>query len=80
MKTRIILKGVEFFFLCLAIAICSVTLAQPQTANPTPPTSSAVPNLVRFSGTISNSDSKPLSGVPVLYRLQLRALPRFGDL
>jgi hypothetical protein len=63
MRTRIILKGVEFYFLCLAIAICSVTLAQPQTASPTPPTFSVVPNLVKFSGTISNSDSKPLSGV-----------------
>jgi len=65
MKSRIILKGVEFYFLCLAIAICPVTLAQPQTSNPATPTSKVVPNLVKFSGTVSNSDSKPLTGVVV---------------
>jgi hypothetical protein len=56
------MKRLKLYILCLLITICAVTSAQSQTTNTTT-LDSVVPNLVKFSGTASDLNGKPMSGM-----------------
>jgi len=56
------MKRHKLYIVCLLIAMSAVTLAQPQSAITTAPKTSVVPNLVKFSGTATDLNGKPLNG------------------
>jgi len=72
-------KKLTIGILCLLISLSGVLMAQSQSANASPIKASVVPNLVRFSGTANDLNSKPLSGVVgitfALYKDQLGGTP-----
>ena len=73
------MKRLKSYILCVLIAMCAVTSTQSQTVNTTTAKASVVPNLMKFSGTASDLNNKPMSGVVgvtfALYKDQQGGVP-----